>query len=138
MKMQYDRYDGGGRGPGDGNPEEEESDILDQIKRLFGRMGSPVGDAMMGVLDKINNARDKKEALEEFNRVADMMPTAAGQDMGPSRKDLPPMRMLDPKGVQNLPSVVGRKAELKPMSDRPIVGEDANNRRMLFDRLRRR
>ena len=149
MKMRYGRYDEGGRGPGDEENENDDS-VMENVMNYISGLNSPLGDALMGIFDKLNNARDRKEALDEFNRIADQMPSGSDGPVGPDRRDMPPMRMLDPKGIAPIkggsgydqrmsmfaPPADDRK--LKRMSDQPIVGDDVKNRKMLFDKLRRR
>jgi hypothetical protein len=150
MRNLYKKYEEGGIG----DPKKDENstfDILGSLVNLIKEGGTEVVEALQDMLGQ----GDMDKALEEFNEKADRMPTDRGrarpgskegmynvmpgmmEGMRPDRRDLPDMRKMTPREINqknfvSSRSVFGNDDSLK--SPGRNVGEGIDPRRRLFRR----
>lgn len=153
MRNLYKKYEEGGIGGVKKDPPST-FDILGSLVGLIKEGGSEVVEALQDMLGQ----SDMDKAMEEFNEKADQMPTDRGRynpggrkikddiseslldeigHYGPDRRQLPDMRKMTPREINqknfvSSRSVFGNDDSLK--SPGRNVGEGVNPRRRLFRR----
>jgi len=149
MRNLYKKYEEGGIG----DPEKKEgfslSDISNPLKDLVKRYGPGVIDAIEEIMYGDENA----EAMDEFNRRADEMPTAREDGMRPDRRDMGAPREMRSLKARYVPGGSGYRPLVKVYDPtrqgqyndtsggrglvgrtNPNVGEGIDPRRRLFRR----
>jgi len=150
MRNLYKKYEEGGIGGVKKDPPST-FDILGSLVGLIKEGGAEVVEALQDMLGQ----SDMDKAMEEFNEKADRMPTDRGrarpgskegmynvmpgmmEGMRPDRRDLPDMRKMTPREINqknfvSSRSVFGNDDSIK--SPGRNVGEGINPRRRLFRR----